>query len=263
MTQTSLSISKWPSVFLIAFDRAKPGSDLSFDFGRARARGEAVTAHASTHGTRAAVNFWVDTPTSGSRRGFVPEGLHLSDRRVDCGAAARDLNASYHLAVVASDVLLDSELSEQSSSIKAFSLPLPPGEHRTNNLRTLLPCCNKPNLVLCVRSSGCMCLVCGASLAQLGTEFVEIPLRLLPRGVWKKSASVVARDSALLPFFTCFSGTSVFSRECSLMASLYTVSDSTASWLLFFFMKVALPPPPSRAPEWLLPWPHKRHHSLS
>ena len=36
-----------------------------------------------------------------------------SDRRVDCDVATRVPNASYHLAVVASDVLLNSELSER------------------------------------------------------------------------------------------------------------------------------------------------------
>ena len=50
----------------------------------------------------------------------MAEELHLSDERVDCDAATRDLNASYHLAVVASDVLLDSELLDQGLS----SVPL-------------------------------------------------------------------------------------------------------------------------------------------
>ena len=37
--------------------------------------------------------------------------------KVGCDAVTRVSNASYHLAVVASDVLFDSELSEQSSSM--------------------------------------------------------------------------------------------------------------------------------------------------
>ena len=86
------------------------------------AAGETATAHASTFGTRGAVNSsfarLVDTRTSGFlSRGFVSEGLDHSDRWTDCDAVTRVSNASHHLAIVASGALLDSELSEQSSSM--------------------------------------------------------------------------------------------------------------------------------------------------
>ena len=50
-------------------------------------------------------------------RGIVSEGLDHSDRRVDCDAATRVSNALYHLAVVASDVLLDSGISVNGPSL--------------------------------------------------------------------------------------------------------------------------------------------------
>ena len=45
----------------------------------------------------------------------MSEELEHSDRRVNCDEATRVSNASYHLAVVATDTLLDSQLSVQSS----------------------------------------------------------------------------------------------------------------------------------------------------
>ena len=75
--------------------------------------------------------------------------------------------------------------------------------------------------------------LCGSILASLGRELVQVLLRFLLSvgGVFlKKSASVVAEDSArMVTFVTCFSITSVFSRV-SLMASLWIVSASVASW---------------------------------
>ena len=60
------------------------------------------------------------------------EGLDHSDRWVDCDAVTRVSNASYHLAIVASGALLDSELSEQSSSMgQGRFFPSPFG--RTSN----------------------------------------------------------------------------------------------------------------------------------
>ena len=130
VTQTSLSVSKWPSrLGRVTRLRTRPSSrpsglpsapPASLEF-----RAKKLTAHASTLGTRAAVNSLpcVGSTPEGLRpfgRGFVSKELDLSDRRVDCDAATRVLNASCHLAVVASDVLLDSELSEQSSSIRAW-----------------------------------------------------------------------------------------------------------------------------------------------
>ena len=44
-----------------------------------------------------------------------PQFVRLDVHKVGCDAAARFSNASYHLVVVASDVLFHSELSEQSS----------------------------------------------------------------------------------------------------------------------------------------------------
>ena len=68
---------------------------------------------------------------------FVSE-LDLSDRRVDCATATRVSIASYHLAVVASDVLLDSENSQSTAhrSGTAVSFSSPSGGHRTTTLRT-------------------------------------------------------------------------------------------------------------------------------
>ena len=54
----------------------------------------------------------------------------------------------------------------------------------------------------------------------------------------KKSASVVAKDSALIvTVLTCFSSASVFSRV--LMAPLKTVSASAASWHFFSYASFA------------------------
>ena len=59
-------------------------------------------------------------------------GLDHSDKQNGCEVAARVSNVSYHLVVVASGVLLDSELSEKSSSIgRVRILPTPVG--RTSN----------------------------------------------------------------------------------------------------------------------------------
>ena len=62
---------------------------------------------------------------------WVPsfELRRLAFRKVGCDAASRVWNAWYHLAVVASDVLLDSEHSEQSSSVE---------RGRLHSLRTIL-----------------------------------------------------------------------------------------------------------------------------
>ena len=88
-------------------------------------------------------------------------GLDHSDRRVDCAAAARVPHASYHLAVVTSDVLLDSDSQSRAHrSGTAVSVPLPSGGHRTTTLRTRirLTCWKKDNLVLHVCSRGRACL---------------------------------------------------------------------------------------------------------
>ena len=117
------------------------------------AAGETATAHASTFGTRGAVNSsfarLVDTRTSGSlSRGFVSEGLDHSDRWTDCDAVTRVSNASHHLAIVASV-----RCSTQSFRNRAHrwglavSFPLPSGEHRTVTLRTLTCCRKEQNLV--------------------------------------------------------------------------------------------------------------------
>ena len=131
-----------------------------------------------------------------------PPIARLDFRKVGCDAATRVSNASCHLAVVASNVVLDSDLSEKSSSIGRGRLfPIPFG--RTSNhhssvsdssdmlsgsctsllrisrelswvsfpRRTLFM--NVSNLVLRVRSGGCMYLsfcaarflLCRASLA--------------------------------------------------------------------------------------------------
>ena len=86
-----------------------------------------MTARASTLRTRAAVNFSFvrrSTPESPGPfgRGCVSEELEHWCRRaeaasVGCVDATLVPNVWYHLAVVASVVLLDSELSEQSSPI--------------------------------------------------------------------------------------------------------------------------------------------------
>ena len=73
-------------------------------------------------GTRGSVDF--SSALSGpppvwilSDQALFLRGLTSSDRWGDCVAATRVSNASYHLAVIASSALLDSKLSEQSSSI--------------------------------------------------------------------------------------------------------------------------------------------------
>ena len=92
-----------------------------------RVPGETVTARASTLRTKAAVNFFFvrrSTPESPGPfgRGCVSEGLENWGRRpeaasVGCVDATLVPKVSYHLAVVALVVLLDSELSEKSSPI--------------------------------------------------------------------------------------------------------------------------------------------------
>ena len=84
--------------------------------------GGTATAHAST--PEGPGPLW-------SRLLFL-RGFDHSDRRVDCDAAARVSSASYHLAVVASDVLLDSDLSEKSSSTGRGRL-FPTSFGRTSN----------------------------------------------------------------------------------------------------------------------------------
>ena len=57
--------------------------------------------------------------------------------------------------------------------------------------------------------------LCGAGLAQLAVQFFSVPVWTppgAPMGVWKKSASVVTNESALIvTVLTCLSSASVFS----------------------------------------------------
>ena len=111
----------------------------------------------------------------------------LEFRKVGCDAVTRVPNASYHLAVVALDVLHYSELTERSSSIWwGRPFPAPFGRTSTrhssvsdspamlNGSRAGLPRISRElpwvslprrtlvlkvsNILLSLRSSGCMCL---------------------------------------------------------------------------------------------------------
>ena len=174
-------------------------------------------------------------------RGFVSEGLDHSYRRVDCEAATRASNASCHLAVVASDVLLDLELSEASSPMGHGRLfPTPFGRtsnHHSSDSPDMLEH-NWTSHPVCAQAGACACpFLRGATLTvRSGSGTIGQRARssasafpVHGRGVFlKKSASVVAKVSALMvTVFMCFSSASVFSRV-SLMASLQIVSTSSS-----------------------------------
>ena len=88
--------------------------------------GETVKALVSTLGTRAAVSFSSDRRVVTRTSRLLRPRLRVScvfsrpdapGRHVDCDEATGAENVSYHLADVASDVWLESELTEQNSSI--------------------------------------------------------------------------------------------------------------------------------------------------
>ena len=155
----------------------------------------------------------VDAPTSGSLgRGFVSERAHQWDRWVDCDevalprlafrkvgcdTATRVWNTSLHLAVVASDVLLDSELSEQSSSMRHGRLHSSDSPDMVEQNWTPQLVCAQPGAGACPFCAAHF-LLCAAGLAQLGRELVQVPLRFLLSvggAFLKKSASAVAKDA--------------------------------------------------------------------
>ena len=192
-------------------------------------QGETATAHASTLRTMTAVTLSgrhpnVRVPSVGLRR--------LAFRKVGCDAATRVWHASYHFGVVVSDVLLGSELSEQSSSVRHGRLHSSDSPDMLQQNWTPQLVCAQPGAGACPFCAAHF-LLCGAGLAQLGRELVQVPLRFLLSvggAFLKKSASVVAKDATLMvTVLTCFSITAVLSRV-SLVASLQTVLASVASW---------------------------------
>ena len=79
------------------------------------------------------VAIWKPRPLRSELRFFGSVG---PDQRVNCEWAARVPNVSCHLAVVASDVMLDSEPSEQSSSIghgRLFPTPFGRSNHHSSD----------------------------------------------------------------------------------------------------------------------------------
>ena len=144
-----------------------------------------MTAPASTLGTRAAVNFsftrQIDTRKCPDPlgRGCVSERLDQSDRRVDCAAAAHISNASYHLSVVASDVVLDLEHSEKSSSIGRGCLcPTPFG--RTSNHHSTVS--DSPDML----NGGC------TTLSRISRElpWISLPRRTLVLKLFRASCAL-------------------------------------------------------------------------
>ena len=200
---------------VVACDRRQPCSDLSFDFGLARScgqqdclehRGRPLNARRNSDGPR----FHTQNDDSGDSLGSTPnvrdpsfELRRLAFRQVGCDAAARVWHASYHLAVVASDVLLGSELSEQSSSVR---------HGRLHSLRTPLTMLeqNWTSYLVCAQAGVSASFFARRVWSGSGTVGQRVhsgasAFPLVGREVFlKKSASVVAKDSArMVTFLTC------------------------------------------------------------
>ena len=139
-------------------------SDLSFDFGLARScsqqdclqhRGRPSSARRNSDGSRFLFR------ASGRRPNVRIPSFEL--RRLDF---RKVWNVSYHLAVVASDELLGSQLFEQSSSMR---------HGRLQYLRTLLAMLeqNWTSYLVCVQA-GCMCLsFCAACVDRFWHSWAE------------------------------------------------------------------------------------------
>ena len=177
VTRTSMSVSRWQSVLLSPQRRPGAdllvGIGLSFACRRARACGQQDCLQ--HHGRLLSTKRYSDGPRfytrneGGGELNFRASGRHPnvwvllntdehehSDRRASCDEAAlprvepqpglldsrqieatRVLDVSHHLAAVASDALVESELSEQSSSIehvRLFPTPFgPTSNHHTSD----------------------------------------------------------------------------------------------------------------------------------
>ena len=139
----------------------------------------------------------------------------------------------------------------------AVSFPLLSGGRRTTTLRTLLPCCSKPSLVLRVCPSGCVCLPClhstilAASVEQFCKQIIDTPLRLL-----------LALEKCLEEVCFCVhQGLRPQRHRFQMLLALdgFVVHRlGFRSFLALLGHLVALPPPATRAPGWLTPWPHRR-----
>ena len=145
---TNVDIGRAGCRLLGRLQQCLPRSDVSFEFGLARARAKQrcpqhrehlLSSRRNSDGPR--FHIWHTGSSEFLFRVWsTPErldpfslrGLDHSDRWVDCDAVTRVSNASYHMAIVAAGALLDSELSEQSSSMgQGFLFPTAFG--RTSN----------------------------------------------------------------------------------------------------------------------------------
>ena len=139
---------------------------LSFNFGPARARGQ---QHCLPHHERL-LSSWrkSDGPHLYTRNEGNGEFLfHASGRHPKASTSTKSAVAKLHVPQTLRTTwppLHRMRCSPQSSRNRAHqqdmavSFPLPSGENRTTTHRTLLTHLHKANLVLRVRSSGCMCL---------------------------------------------------------------------------------------------------------
>ena len=112
-----------------------------------------------------------------------PQLRRLDFRKAGCDAGTLISNASYHLAVVASDVLLDSEISEKSSSMEHGRFFPAPFGRTLNHASSDLTCWNNFSYLVCAQAGACEWVFawsvsyCGAGLAELGRDVVQVLLR--------------------------------------------------------------------------------------